>query len=258
MNDIVTHEEQSREISGGLSDAQTRLALLRETLTNPDVQPGAAREMAELMFRLEDRDRETRFREAKVAAIAEMPRISKDGRGNHDIPYAKWESMQPIINRILSKYGLALSFDVGSADNGDVKVTPKLEGHGWIERGDSMQAKPDKGPGRNDIQAVASAKSYLMRHSGMAFLNIVQGGISEDDDGNAGGGTPIDAYAQLDPEMRAVVDGARSAAGEGIAAYEAHFKSLPPNHRGFLNFNQAWPHPETWHQQNKELAAKIG
>lgn len=121
-----------------------------------------------------------------------------------------------------------------------------------------MQAKPDKGPGRNDIQAVASAKSYLMRHSGMAFLNIVQGGISEDDDGNAGGGTAIDAYAQLDPEMRAVVDAARSAAHDGIAAYEAHFKALPPQHRGFLNFNQAWPNPATWHQQNKELAEKVG
>jgi hypothetical protein len=43
-----------------------------------------------------------------------------------------------------------------------------------------------------------------------------------------------------------------------MRAYDEWYKSQSIADRGFLNFNQAWPSPLTWHAQNKDLAAKIG
>ena len=84
MSDLVQQAEgrdlAPRQEGGSLSDDRARFALLREALTNPDVQPDKAVAMADLMFRIEDRQREARFIEAKVAAIAAMPRIGKDGK----------------------------------------------------------------------------------------------------------------------------------------------------------------------------------
>lgn len=263
MNDLVSQAESGRavahtEAGGSLQDDRARFALLKEALTNPEVQPEKAVAMAELMFRIEDRDREARFIEAKVAAIAAMPRIGKDGQNTHTgSRYAKWETMQPIITPILSAHGLVLNFEI-SDQNGKVAVTPILSGFGWTEKGGAMVLPSDQGKGRNDVQAVASSVSYGKRHSAMAMLNLVQGGIAEDDDGNAGGGTAIDAYASLPPDMKKLVDDGRAAAADGSAAYEEFFKGLDTQQRGFLSFNQAWPSHATWHQQNKDLAAKVG
>lgn len=262
MNDLVEQAEQngSRELAhhegGGLDDAQARMMILRETLTNPNVQPAAAREMAELMFRLEDRDRQTRFIAAKVAAIGDMPRIGKDGATDKS-RYARWETMQPIITPILKRHGLALNFKI-SDQNGKVAVTPILSGHGWVEEGDAMVLPSDTSGSKNPVQAVASSASYGKRHTAMAILNIVTGGIVEDDDGNAAGGTALDAYASLDDQQRALVDEGRQQALGGSAAYEAWFKGLDANRRGFLAFNTAWPANVTWHAQNKDAAAKVG
>lgn len=262
MGDLVdqagSRELAQHEQGGGLSDDRARFALLKEALTNPDVQPEKAVAMADLMFRIEDRQREAAFIKAKVAAIAEMPRIGKDGENTHTgTRYAKWETAQPLITPILAKHGLVLNFTIGDKD-GKVAVTPILSGHGWTERGDTMVLPADIGKGRNDVQAVASSASYAKRHSAFAMLNIVQGGIIEDDDGNAAGGTPLDAYASLADWQREIVDSGRRAALDGVAAYETWFKSIDQGKRGFLAFNTAWPMNVSWHDQNKDAAAKAG
>lgn len=247
-----------RDDSGSLTDDRARFALLREALINPDVQPDKAVAMADLMFRIEDRQREARFIEAKVAAISEMPRFGKDGQNTHTgSRYARWETMQPVITPILARHGLVLNFEIND-QGGKIATTPILSGHGWTERGGAMVLPADIGKGRNDVQAVASSASYGKRHSAMAMLNLVQGGVVEDDDGNAAGGTAIDVYAQLPDDDRKLVDAGRSAAADGLAAYEAWFKALPTADRGWLTFNQAWPSPDTWHLQNKRLAEQVG
>ena len=261
MNDIVESNEGGREIAqqseGNLQDGAARFALLREALTNPEVQPEKAIAMADLMFRIEDRDRHSAFIEAKVACIAAMPRIGKDGQNTHTkTRYAKWETMQPIITPILHAHGLALNFDVGDED-GRVTVTPILSGHGWEERGGTRRLPVDVGKGRNEVQAHVGSSSYGKRDAAKAMLNLVEGGVMQDDDGNAGGGTAMDAYEQLDANMRELVDLGRRTAAEGMEHYENWFKELKPAERGFLNFNTAWPAPVTWHQRNKDLAAKV-
>lgn len=224
-----------------------RMQLLREVLTNPNCQPQAAKEMAELMFKLEDRDARAAFIEAKVRAISEMPAIGKGGQNTHtDTRYAKWETIQPIITQVLTRHGLVLNFDIGH-ENGKVTVAPILSGHGWEERGGAMAMPSDVGKGRNDVQAVASSVSYGKRTTAKAMLNLIERGVIEDDDGNAGGGTPED---HMSPAQRALIDAGRSAAYNGSVAYENWFKSLSAAEKGWLAY-------EPYHGQNKEAAAKF-
>jgi hypothetical protein len=230
MNDIVTRPENMPAAEADAISAGQRLALLREALTNPDVQPEKAIAMADLMFRLEDRDAKRRFIEAKVAAIAAMPQIGKDGQNDHTkTRYAKWETMQPIITPILARYGLALNFDIGH-EAGRVSVAPILSGHGWEEKGGAIVLPPDEGKGRSPVQAVASSVSYGKRHASMAMLNLVQRGLSEDDDGNGGGG----ALRQYNPEQQAFIKLANDKAAESPEAYLEWFKSLDAAGKGWL------------------------
>lgn len=260
MNDLVehgdcrdlAHHQEERGITVG-----QRLQLLREALTNPDVQPEKAVAMAELMFRLEDRDARAAFIAAKVRAISEMPRIGKDGENTHTKQrYARWEYAQPIITPILARHGLVLNFDVSQQD-GRVAVAPILSGHGWEERGSPIVLPSDKGAGRNDVQAVGSSVSYGKRYAAFAMLNIITGGLAEDDDGQAGGGSPASPYDALSGEERALVDEGRQRAADGMEAYAEWFRSLPADQRGFLAYNKAAGNM-SWHDQNKDLAAKIG
>jgi hypothetical protein len=241
---------EAREV--GLPMEQ-RMAMLREALTNPDVNPEKAVVMADLMFRMEDRDREATFIAAKTAAIAEMPRIGQDGFNTHlKSRYAKWETMQPIVNRVLTRHGLALSFVVGG-DAGKLTVRPVLQGHGWTEQGEAMPLPMDKGPGRSDVQAVGSSISYGKRYAAMAMLNILQAGVAEDDDG-AGGST--DPYDALNLGERELVDQGRREAAEGTEHYAAWFKTLATDQRGFLAYNKG-VNGVSWHDQNKALAEKV-
>jgi hypothetical protein len=232
---------------------EQRVSLLREVMMNPNATPAAAREVAELMFRMEDRDREAAFIRAKVAAIGEMPRIGQDGYNTHlKARYAKWETMQPIVNRVLVKYGLSLSFKVGG-DGQKMTVTPILQGHGWTEEGDAMPLPADTGPGRSAVQAVGSSISYGKRYAAMAMLNILQAGVAEDDDGAGGSSDP---YDQLTEAERELVDAGRAKAADGVAPYEAWFKALDAGQRGFLAYNRAG-NGMTWHDQNKDIAAAV-
>jgi len=249
MNDIIQHDG-GREIAAASASQfglpmEQRVSLLREALTNPDVDPAKASAMAELMFKMEDRDRESAFIEAKTAAISAMPRIGQDGYNTHlKSKYAKWETMQPIVNRVLTRHGLALSFVVGG-DVGKLTVRPVLQGHGWTERGEAMPLPSDTGPGRSAVQAVGSAISYGKRYAAMAMMNILQAGTASEDDDGAGGGTAED---RMTNDQRALIDASRSAAMQGSEAYNTWFKALEPAAKGWLAY-------EPYHQQNKDAAA---
>jgi len=256
-NEITTSggHEIARQDERGISVGQ-RLTLLREALTNPDVQPEKAVAMAELMFRLEDRDARAAFIAAKVSAISEMPHIGKDGKNTHTgNAYATWERMQPIITPVLMRHGLVLNFDIGH-EGPRVSVAPILSGHGWEERGSAIVLPADVGKGRNDVQAVGSSVSYGKRYAAMAMLNLIARGLAEDDDGQAGGGTPADPYQALAAHERALIDEGRSTALEGMEAYAGWYKSLPADQRGFLAFNKG-NGGRTWHDGNKECASQV-
>jgi len=230
--------------ASGVPVAQ-RMEMLREALLNPQVDPAKAAAMADLIFRMDDRDREAEFNRDKVAAIAMMPAIFQAGTNtNTKAKYAKFEDMHRKVRPVLDAHNLQISFDIGAAANGAVSVTPILSHrNGITERGSAMVFPPDTGPGRSAVQAVGSSASYGKRHTMKAMLNIVEGGEADDDDGE-GGGTPED---RLSDDQRALVNAGRSAALDGSAKYQEWFAALPAAQKGWLAY-------EPYHNQNKQAA----
>ena len=258
MSTELSTETAGREVADhepatGISASQ-RLALLKETLVNPDVAPDKARDMMELVFKLEDRQARANFIEAKAAAISSMPHIGKDGENTHTgIRYSTWERMQPQITPVLEAHGLALNFEIGHED-GRVSVTPILSGHGWVEKGGKVVLPADGSGSKNNVQAVGSSIKYGQRYAAMAMLNIISRGLVEDDDGHTGGGGTADPYELLTPEERNWVDEGRKVSSEGTAAYMAWFQDKGNKKRaGFLTYNKAG-NGMSWHQQNKDAA----
>jgi hypothetical protein len=195
-----------------------RMAMLREALTNPDVNPEKAIAMADLMWRMEDRERESEFNRAKIAAIRDMPAIYKRGTNTHtSTRYAKFEDLHRAVMPVLARHGLTIDFRIGN-EGRDITVQPLLRHeNGFVEEGGIMRGPADEGKGRSAIQAVGSASSYLKRYTMRAMLNIIEDG--EDDDG-AGG-----ASRQLNDRQEQLLVDAQEAHDRG--QYHAWFNRLP-------------------------------
>lgn len=248
-----------------LAPNQQATQLLRDIVAasrDPNVDAGKTTALANLAMQMQDREAERRFRMAKHQALLEMPRITKKGviinhkTGQMQSRYSKFEDIHRVVTPILAAHNLIISFNVGHNGN-NVTVQPILayaDGDlAYEERGSEMSLPLDTTGSKNGTQGAGSSASYGKRHSMKAMLNIIE--EDEDDDGQQG--ADVDAYERADKHQRETIDQARQRAAEGTAAYEAFYKSLPTNDRAFLGFNQAWPSPKTWHQQNKELAAKV-
>lgn len=202
-----------------------RMAMLREALTNPDVNTEKAIAMANLMWRIEDREREAEFNRAKIAAIRDIPAIFKRGENTHtSTRYAKFEDYHRAVMPVLARHGLTIDFRIGS-EGRDITVQPLLRHeNGFVEEGGIMRGPPDEGKGRSSIQAVGSASSYLKRYSMRAMLNIVEDG--EDDDGQGGAGRQLnDRQHQLLVEAEE-----KHSRGE----YAGWFERLPPKDKALL------------------------
>ena len=141
---------------------------------------------------LSDRRREA-FETAFVAMHAKMPRVNKhgfvdlgDGKG---YKFAKWEDMDEAIRPRLEEFGFALRFTQVNGESGLVTVRGELvhlDGHSVSSE---RAMPPDRGRGRNDLQAIGSSISYAKRYLAEGLLNIVREG--QDDDGRKAVPQPI-------------------------------------------------------------------
>lgn len=237
--DIAVNQTESLPVN---QSAANRM-MLHEALTNPDIDPQKAMVMAELIFKVEDRELRAQFNKAKVEAINKMPQIFQAGEGHHKIKYAKFEDLHRRVRPILDDHNLTISFDIDN-QNGLVAVTPILEHqNGQSQRGGTMVAPADNSGSKNPVQAVGSTASYLKRHSMKAMLNIIEGG--EDDDGQGSS-----SRNNMRPDQIDLVDESRSQAMHGTAAYNEWFKNLGIAEKGWLSY-------EACHEQNKKAAAQI-
>lgn len=202
-----------------------RLAMLREALTNPDVDPAKAQAMFSLMNQMEDRERQAEFNRDKARVLREMPAIFKGGRSDKH-RYAKFEDMHRAALPVLARNHLSIDFRVGSEGN-MITVQPVLRHeNGYVEEGAVMKGPADTGPGRSQIQSLGSSSSYLKRYTMKGMLNIIEDG--EDNDGAAIG---RDGYQLNDRQQGLIVD-AQSAAERG--EYVAFYQGLKAPDKAFL------------------------
>ncbi len=78
------------------------------------------------------------------------------------------------LTPLLSKHGLAHSWEPTQDDKGVITVACRLEHAGGYSRSVSLRGMPDASGSKNPIQAVGSAVYYLERYTFLAVLGIAQ------------------------------------------------------------------------------------
>jgi hypothetical protein len=185
MND-QGNEGQIVERIERTAPAETFAGVLMQMLANPDI-PADKMEVVMRMRRevLGDQAREA-FMEHFAAFSAELPQVERDGtvelvkegRTTGRYSFTTIEGMDIVLRPLLAKHGFAISFS--SADNANgVTVTGTLSGWGW-ERSSTYTLPPDKGPGRNELQARGSSRRYAKRYVTDDLCNVVRKGKDDD------------------------------------------------------------------------------
>jgi hypothetical protein len=185
MQDTVT-EGQIVERLERAAPAETFATVLMTMLADPNI-PADKMEVVMKMRRevLGDQAREA-FQEHFSAFSAELPQVErdgtvelvKDGRVAGRYSFTTIEGMDLVLRPLLAKHGFAISFS--SADNANgVTVTGTISGWGW-ERSSTYTLPPDKGPGRNELQARGSSRRYAKRYVTDDLCNVVRKGKDDD------------------------------------------------------------------------------
>lgn len=172
------------------------------------IQQGAPVETIERMWALQVAWEEREAKKAFVDAMAEFkknpPVILKDKnvnfttqKGTTDYYHATHFGVTSAIVAALSQHGISHRW-VPEQSAGKVAVTCVLThklGHSESTR---LEAEPDQSGGKNSIQAVMSAKTYLERHTLLAATGLSTSDMQDDDGRGAGskGGISPDALAE--------------------------------------------------------------
>lgn len=162
------------------------LAIISAAAADPSVDVAKMNALLEFKERLDARDARAQYTAAMAAMQPSLPRVRKNGTidlgKGKGIPFASWEDIDGVIRPMLSRHGFSLSFPTRIEGEKTIMTCIVSHAGGHSERSDSY-VLPDKGPGRNDTQAVGSGRKYTKRYLALDMLNIVTEGV--DDDGAA-------------------------------------------------------------------------
>jgi hypothetical protein len=191
-NEIIEHDTQAQHVlvaqrAAGAVAAVTPMDLLRHAMDS-----GADLDRLEKLMDLQERWEANEARKAFANAMADFklnpPKVFKDkdvsygeGRSKTEYSHATLGNATDIIIAALAKHGFSHRWVTTQRDNlviVECVLTHRL-GH---SQSNLLQSAPDQSGGKNAIQAIVSARSYLERHSlfdatGLAPLD------AEDDDG---------------------------------------------------------------------------
>lgn len=193
-------KELQKQESGALQPTSV-YEVFAQMARDPNVDVAKLQGLMELQIKAEERHAEKLFNEAYARLLQRMPRIAKkgkiplikDGVNKGSIPFIKNEDMDTVLRPMYTAEGFTLSFLSEPCPSGIIRVASlrHAAGHSITSR---MQLPPDKGPGRNDLQALGSSLSYADRYLTRGLFNIIA--LGEDDDGNQLG-TITQAQAEL-------------------------------------------------------------
>lgn len=155
------------------------------------VERGADVAMIEKLMELEDRHNRTlgrrAFDQAIAKAKAEFPPITKnrhvkyENKGGQSTDY-RHEDLAEIaraVDPILSRYGLSYRFRTQQTQDG-ITVTCIVSHEAGFSEETTLRGGADTSGGKNAIQAVGSAVTYLQRYTLKAALGLA---AASDDDG---------------------------------------------------------------------------
>ena len=156
------------------------------------VDQGADLDKLEKLMELQERWEDREARKAYVNAMSEfrasVGNISRNRQGHN----SKYADLAHTLNQVKDKLaanGLSHTWKTDQGENQLITVTccvTHIQGH---QECTSMSANPDTSGAKNSIQAIGSTITYLQRYTLFSLLGLAS---TDDDDGQLGGGEPID------------------------------------------------------------------
>lgn len=151
------------------------------------VQQGADIDKLQKLMELQERWEANQARKAFVLAMAEFkkdpPTIIKDKQvafGQTSYKHAELDQVCGVIGKALSKVGISHTWEVNQSDK-NIRVTCVLTHSAGHSQSVSLESQADQSGGKNSIQAIASAVTYLERYTLLAATGVATG--EGDDDG---------------------------------------------------------------------------
>ena len=212
--------------------------------------------LMDLQERWEANQARKAFAEAMAAFHAEPPQLIKNKHvryqnskgGTTEYDHATHDQVTDKIAAALVKHGLSHRWTVEQPDGNTVRVTCTLTHVLGHSESVSMSSAPDASGGKNSIQAVASASTYLQRYTLLAATGMSSSELAAvDTDGHVEQELPPppEGFENWWADMNAVCD-------EGIAALERAWLGAPKGCRAYV----AKHHPARW-ETLKQLAREV-
>lgn len=163
-------------------------------LLDKAVSQNADLDKLEKLMELQERWEKNEARKAYHAAMsrfkADPPKINKDklvdfqtSKGRTSYHHATLASVTTAINSALSKHGLTASWETDQKDR-LITVTCRITHELGHSESTSLSSAPDESGGKNSIQAIGSAVTYLQRYTLLALTGLAT------HDQDADGATP--------------------------------------------------------------------
>ena len=256
----VADDRQIAESTTQFSSASI-WASFQKMAKDPTMDAAKMQTMYELQKTMIEDQRQEEFNQAKFAAMAEMPTITKNRvvstrSGEVMYRYSDFKHLYSAVKPILNSHGLILDFDVSETSNESkvpfLRVAPILRHrNGYVWNGSHMPVPITAA--NSSISLTQAAKGAV--ETGKRTVTISCLGITEDEDQSL--------YAQTDPQRslpdstdhKQILSDAEEAAGRGILPYRAFFESLTNVQKTWLVANGCTEDDLNYHERLKSLAA---
>ena len=154
--------------------------------------PEILKQMMDLRDREEARNARIAFTRAVAAAKAELRPIMKtrevdytpSGKARVNYRHEDLAGIEEQVTPILTKHGLSYRFESDNGVDRPITITCVLEHVDGHSTRTPLSAGADTSGGKNSLQAIASATTYLQRYTLKLALGL---SVSHDDDGKAAG-----------------------------------------------------------------------
>lgn len=175
-----------------MKPAETLPAVTPAQMLQMAVQQGADLDKLEKLMELQERWEASQARKAWVSAMAAFkanpPNIGKNKHVRFtnkagtvtDYWHATLDNVCDVVAKALSAHGLSHRWETQQAD-GRIKVTCYVTHVGGHSESTSLNAPADDSGGKNQIQGIGSAVTYLQRYTLLALTGLATG--ETDDDG---------------------------------------------------------------------------
>jgi hypothetical protein len=184
------------------------------------------KQMMDLRDREEARNAKIAFTKALAAAKAELKPIMKtrevdytpQGKQRVNYRHEDLAGIEEQAGPILTAHGLSYTYESDNGPDRPITVTCVLEHVDGHSTRTPLSAGPDTSGGKNSLQAIASAVTYLQRYTLKLALGL---SVSHDDDGRK---SDVAANGQITDEQRDTILALISEVGAEVERVCAYLK----------------------------------